>query len=147
MVLVETDNLPAEVREPWVRKGELPQACTIAGLIVAIFVVDLWTPKGIPGWALYIVPLLLTGRLASGRLPFLCVSVCTALAITGFHFSPVIIPSWMSVANRTIGIMILWIVALLLAKHKQTEAVAAGQRNTISSDGGNRAGGFLDGGS
>ncbi len=120
--MVETKNLPANGHERWVRKGELPQACTIAGLIAAIFAIDLWTPKGVSVWALYIVPLLLTIWMASRRLPLLCASVSTGLAVVGFFLSPTIIPTWISYANRAIGILVLWSVALLLTKHKQTEA-------------------------
>lgn len=120
--MVARQQFPENTGQRWVAKGELPQACTIAGLIAAIFVVDLWTPKGISVWALYIIPLLLTVRLASRWLPLLGASVCSALAVVGFHFSPIAIPTWMSVANRTIGILVLWLVALLLARHKQTEA-------------------------
>jgi PAS domain S-box-containing protein len=120
--MVKATNFLANGPDQWIRKGELPQACTIAGLIAAIFIIDLWTPKGISVWALYIIPLLLTIRPASSRLPLLGASVCTGLAVAGYLLSPTIIPSWMSVANRTIGILVLWIVALLLARHKQTEA-------------------------
>lgn len=93
----------------------------IGGLVAVIFAVDATTPKGISIWALYMIPLLLTMWLPSPRVPIYLAGTCTGLALAGFHLSPVIISTWISVANRGIGILVMWIVALQLVKHKQTE--------------------------
>lgn len=94
----------------------------IAGLIAAIFAVDLWLPKGTSEWALYLIPLLLTMWLPSQRLPLLIASTITVLALAGFIYSPEGVPLWISLLNRTFGFLVMWGTAALLIRYKRSEA-------------------------
>ena len=93
-------------------------SAVIAGLIAGIFALDLWLPRGISAWALYLIPMLLTMWLPYPRLPLLLAPTITVLVLAGFVYSPDGVPLWIAVLNRTFGILVLWGTVALLIKYK-----------------------------
>nr|MBI3613026.1 polysaccharide deacetylase family protein [Nitrospirota bacterium] len=81
------------------------------GLMVAVFVVDLFTPLGYAEWALYVIPLILTVKLQRPSAPLVLAAVSTALIVAGYFFSPPGITGWMAIHNRLMGVVVLWAVA------------------------------------
>jgi PAS domain S-box-containing protein len=103
------------------RKAHLALLALISGLTIGIFIIDLWLPRGTSEWALYLVPLLLTMWLPYRWLPLSLTGVVTVLAVIGFVWSPEGVAMWISVTNRTFGILVLWITAGLLIRRKHAE--------------------------
>ena len=98
-----------------------------AGL-AAIFAVVGWLdfnlPLGLALWLLYLVPIWLSSRVVpfDHRLVFAGAVTTMGLVATSFFFSPAGAPTWISGVNRGIGILLVWIVALLLVRARRNEA-------------------------
>jgi PAS domain S-box-containing protein len=109
------------MNHPMTQKTELLLTSVITALTGCVLVIDLYLPRGISVWVLYMIPLLLTARSQHRHLSVLFASACTGLIIVGFVFSPPLVPTTVSLANRTFGILVLWIITILLLKYKRAE--------------------------
>lgn len=91
---------------------------TLAGVIGAtiavVFVLDLLTPLGIAIWILYVVPLGLTRWASRSHLPIIIAGICTVLVILGYFYSPPGSSPEFAIANRSLGVMNLWGLAVFL---------------------------------
>jgi PAS domain S-box-containing protein len=90
-------------------------------LLLAIFVLDLATPLGYAVWPLYLIPVILASRLPNPRSVFLFTAGCCGLTVIGYFLSPTGIESKVALFNRTVGITVLWVTAVLLRQRKQAE--------------------------
>jgi len=89
-------------------------------LIIAIFSLDCLTPLGYAVWLLYAVPLLLT--LPAPRLnPLMLAMIVTILIVVGFFLSPPGPAQSIAVINRGLGILVVWVIAAVLARHRHVE--------------------------
>ena len=100
---------------------------TITLLIVPIlavgeFVVDLNTPLGVTDWVWYVIPLLFSLYVGGQLLPYGLAAALSGLMLLGFFFSPPgIDPQW-ALISRLVGVLVLWVMALMIRQHKQTAA-------------------------
>jgi hypothetical protein len=86
----------------------------IVALIVMVFILDLLTPLGVVIWALYVIPLgLASWSSIKGLLP-ITACVCSALVILGYFYSPPGASFEYVVINRSLAIVMLWIVFFFL---------------------------------
>lgn len=97
---------------------------TTVGVAAAVFLIDLFFPRGVAIGMLYAIPVLLAARSQQPRFTFIFAAACTVLAVLGYIFSaPGAIP-WMVLTNRILSITVLWGVALLSLQHlKATERI------------------------
>ena len=93
----------------------------IVVMIAGIFVLDLFTPRGIPDWGLYLVPLFIMSLITQQRYTFLLTTVCTVLLITGFIYSPPGIKLEIALISRLLGVCLLWFIVVLLVRRKLSE--------------------------
>ena len=99
----------------------------IAGLAVAIFVLDIFFPLGFAVPTLYLLPIILTVRLLHPMAPFITAGWTTGLTIIGIWTSP--IPSLQpGLFNRSLIIIASWVAATLIwhttQKHSRRELEA-----------------------
>lgn len=93
----------------------------IAGLAVAIFILDIFFPLGFAVPALYLLPIILTIRLLHSMAPFIMAACATALTIIGIWTSP--IPALQpGLFNRSLVILASWIAAALIWHTTQRHA-------------------------
>jgi PAS domain S-box-containing protein len=96
-----------------------PLTAVTIGLTVGIFALDLLTPFGYVSWILYLIPLLLTLRLPQRAAPLLLAGSCTALIALGFIYFPSGLPAQIALLNRSLGLLVIWSVAMLLVRYKR----------------------------
>lgn len=86
--------------------------------ILTIFYLDLLSAPGIAVWTLYILPLWYASRLGiSPRVILPAVAgLCTVLTIAGWFLSPPDIDPAISFYNRTIGVALMWTLAIMLMR-------------------------------
>ena len=90
-------------------------------LVAAVFLLDSFTPRGIPAWILYLVPLVLTHRLSYVNAPSVLATCCAILTIIAYLVSPdmVELPAWIPLLNRLVGMCIFWLVAYAIGQQKR----------------------------
>ena len=86
----------------------------IAALLVLLFVLDVLTPLGIATWALYVVPLGLTIWSSIRSLLPITASAGSVLILLGYFYSPSGVSFEYAVINRSLGIVMLWVVVFFL---------------------------------
>ena len=106
---------------------------TIPLLTIGIFVVDLLTPVGIAVSILYVVPLLLTVFRSKEQESLYFCGLATSLLWLGLFLKPPGSSLLYGVLNRTLGTLVLWILALGLIRFRrlQHESVQA-ERDLMS---------------
>ena len=90
-------------------------------LTIVIFALDLFTPVGVGVSILYIIPLLLTYPSLRTKDSLYFSAVATILTWVDVLISPPGLPIPYSLFNRTLGTMVMWLIALGLVRQKQTE--------------------------
>ncbi len=100
-------------------------------LSVAIFVADLFTPKGVADWAWYFVPLLLSANRSVRFSPYLLAAILSALTVVGGWLSPSGLQPDESIVSRCIGIVLLWLVARLISQYRHEFATAHKLSRTV----------------
>ena len=85
-----------------------------AALVALVFVLDLLPPLGLVIWALSVVPLGLTIWSSIRRLLPITAIVCSALVLLGYFYSPPGVSFEYVVINRSLGIVMLWVVVFFL---------------------------------
>ena len=99
---------------------------TIAVLAIPIlaiggFVLDLASPLGISDWVWYVIPLLFTLYVGGRSLPYVLAAVLSILLLAGFFFLPPgIDPEW-ALISRLVGVLVLWVMALMIWHRKRAE--------------------------
>jgi signal transduction histidine kinase/DNA-binding response OmpR family regulator len=82
----------------------------ISGLVVAVFVTDLFTPRGYAPWVLYLVPMTLCLAARRPTVPLVTASVITPLLIVGLLLSPTSPAAAIAPLNRVFGLLAMWIL-------------------------------------
>ena len=122
------------VREPYLRQNswlpqkrclvrQLPRAyhyLILAALVVAVFLLDMWTPLGVAVWLLYVIPSGYALRyLRQGRITFSMLSLVTGgmtvLILLGWFFSPPGLHSYTALLNRIMGVVAIWFMGMFAA--------------------------------
>jgi two-component system sensor histidine kinase UhpB len=101
-------------------RAEVGLGLIVSGILF-VFVASLHVPLGLTVWVLYLALVIASGKLASSRAPLWCAGVSTLLLGLSTLLQPAGIPLWIAILNRAIGIVILWIVALLLWRFRQMD--------------------------
>jgi signal transduction histidine kinase/CheY-like chemotaxis protein len=84
----------------------------IALTMAAVFIVDLNTPIGVATWMLYLVPMTLCFFVWRAWVPLVVAGTATLLLVLDWFFSaPGIAPS-IALANRAMGLIVIWLVAM-----------------------------------
>ncbi len=91
-----------------------------AVLTAIIFVIDLLTPRGFAEGTLYVAPILVTLWIPGRGSSIGVAAVCSLLSLGGFLFSQPadVIP--ISIFNRTMTLMVIWITAVLCQMQKRS---------------------------
>lgn len=89
--------------------------------MTGIFLLDLVSPLGWAVWLLYLLPLFLSFWFSHPQYLIPLATICTALISVGFIHSPPGIPVEVAAYNRSMGVVVLWIMTVLLRQHMQTE--------------------------
>ena len=93
----------------------------VAGVAV-VFVADLMTPRGVAVWLFYLIPLLGTFWWPRRNSPQMVAGVCAFLTILDLNWSAAGIPMWLAIVNRSIGVSVLGMTALLIDRIQRNEA-------------------------
>jgi PAS domain S-box-containing protein len=90
----------------------------IIGLAGLVLLLDLVTPLGIAVWVLYLAVLLLSVRLGN-RATLLTASGCSALIAVGMFLCPPGIPLGWELANRIMGLAVVWLTTVLALNERK----------------------------
>ena len=95
----------------------------IVGLTCGLFALDLFMPLGVAIGALYAGIVLLASFSPNPRLPLLTAACATGLLILGAVAGPRVssIPLWVGVTNASLGLVVVWISAVLLRQRHHAE--------------------------
>ena len=95
----------------------------IVGLTCGLFALDLFMPLGVAIGALYAGIVLLASFSPNPRLPLLTAACATGLLIVGAVGGPRLssIPLWVGVTNASLGLVVVWISAVLLRQRHHAE--------------------------
>ncbi|ULA60163.1 MAG: Putative Sensor histidine kinase [Nitrospira sp.] len=109
-----TDKLTPRVRE-------LGLFAFIAALCGGTFVLDCLTPRGIPGWVLYTLPIVLTAWTSHRWSSPVVAAGCTGLTFLGYVFSSDVpgVPTWLPQVNRSFSMILFPLIAYLVDRQKR----------------------------
>ena len=94
----------------------------LAGLLAGlVFILDSLTPRGIPVWVLYLIPLILTHQMPYFWAPSTLAGCCAGMTFLAYFISPnlVEVPPWIPLLNRVVGIVIFSIIAYAIVQQKR----------------------------
>ena len=86
------------------------------------FGVGLIAPLGITDWIWFVIPLLFSLYVGGRFLPYVLAAGLSVLLLVGFFFAPPGIDRSWALISRLVGILVLWLIALMISHRKQTEA-------------------------
>jgi PAS domain S-box-containing protein len=100
---------------------DLTKPALLGILTGLIFILDSLSPRGIPVWVLYIIPLVLTYHLPFSRLPLILAAGCSGLTILAYFITPDLagLPGWIPLLNRSISIVIFSVLAYLVMQQRR----------------------------
>lgn len=101
---------------------DLTRHAIIVVIIIGIFVIDVMTPVGTAISLLYLFPLLLTNWLRGRLEPLYFAALCSVLTIADLFLSPPGIPLQIALFNRTVGLGLLWALAVFMAEQRRAES-------------------------
>ncbi len=102
----------------------------IAGITIAVFVLDSFFPLGFVIPALYVIPIILTTRVRRPMAPFLIAACTTGLTLAGIwtNWTSPVVPLQLGLFNRSLVILAGWIAATIIwhttQKHARQELEA-----------------------
>lgn len=96
--------------------GNVITICTF--LALAIFTLDILTPLGVAGGVPYILVVLISLWGRRKKLPFYMAIAVTVLTVAGYFMSPAGGELWKVLANRTLALFAIWVVAILSTQRR-----------------------------
>lgn len=102
------------------RKTRLVFMAMTCVLASGFFALDLWLPRGVAEGELYAALVVLAFWSAPPRFLLLVTSGMSLFIVLGFFWAPGP-PSWVTLTNRGLGLVIMWVIALLLLHRKRTQ--------------------------
>lgn len=95
----------------------------MAGLIGALFVLDLFVPLGVANGVLYSGAVLLAYIVTAPSFALAAAVASSALVVIGIAFGPVVpgVPMWLAVANRAFSLLVIWVPVLFFAQRRTAE--------------------------
>ena len=100
-------------------------------ITIAEFLFDMATPVGISDWVLYFIPLTLTVFVGTRYFPYLLAGLFTVLMFSGLYLSPAGAPTSLALTGRSIGMIGLWVMALIIAERKAIEGALRHTQRTL----------------
>jgi signal transduction histidine kinase len=96
----------------------------IAGITIAVFVLDSFFPLGFVIPALYVIPIILTTRVRRPMAPFLIAACATGLTLAGIwtNWTAPVVPLQLGLFNRSLVILAGWIAATIIWHTTQKHA-------------------------
>lgn len=91
-------------------------------LAAAIFAVDLMLPMGTEVWLFYVAVVLLCLWAPHRYYALVLAAACTVLIILGFLYCPSGISRGVALLNRSLGVLAIWVTAILCLLRKRAEA-------------------------
>ena len=112
-------GLMADKLTPRIR--ELGLGAFMATLAGGTFLLDALTPLGIPVWALYILPLVLTSRTSHRWSSHAVAVICLGLTALGYLISPDMpdVPTWLPQVSRSFSLAMFPLIAYLVDRQKR----------------------------
>lgn len=103
------------------RMGELGLFTVMAALGAGTFLLDCVTPRGVPVWILYVLPLILTSGTPHRWSSPIVVVICTGLTFLGYVLSTDMsgVPIWLPQINRSFSLVIFPLIACLIDQQKR----------------------------
>lgn len=100
---------------------KLGTSSLIAILIAITFILDSLTPRGIPLWTLYVLPIALTLWTAQPSSSLAVAALCTGLTFLGYFLSEdwVGVPTWLSLLSRSFSLGIFSTMGYLILRQKR----------------------------
>jgi signal transduction histidine kinase len=100
----------------------MPIAYAVSVVLTAvIFTIDLNTPQGTAEWLGYILPLLVSALFLRRRYILVLTSACSLLIVLAFYLTPMGIEHHGALFSRILGIVVIWITAILLLQRKRAD--------------------------
>ncbi len=83
----------------------------LAALLVLPFCADMLFPMGTAVWIAYLLPVVLAFAVSRPQGPLIVAAIVTLLTIAGFALAPTGIDPQVALANRTLALVVIWILA------------------------------------
>jgi protein-histidine pros-kinase len=99
-------------------KRDMRAAVALATFIAAVFVMDLWAPRGVGVWMLYLVPVWLTAGVSGALATPIVAGICAILTMIGLVLSPSGLAQT-ALMNRSIMFVMLGLTAMLVTRDKK----------------------------
>lgn len=99
-----------------------PATVALAALLIGlVFILDSITPRGIPAWILYLIPLLLIHRTSYSVPPLISAFFCAGLTFLAYLLKASLpdVPTWIPLLNRSAGCGLFIIIAYLAVQHRR----------------------------
>jgi len=112
---------PPNSHGAWLPKPQIRLLAGIVALAAGIFSLDSATPRGVADGAPYVAPVLLAFWLPWRRASVVVAAVCSGLITVGFLVSPTGAEIGLSLGSRALGLLAVWVVAILATRLKSTE--------------------------
>lgn len=92
----------------------------IGVLFLAVFLLDVFTPLGLPLAVLYVVPLALSSWLRRRKVPYWLAAISSCATLGGYFVSPPLtgVPPWLPIINRGIGVALFWLTAAVITRQR-----------------------------
>jgi len=96
----------------------------IAGITIAVFILDSFFPLGFVIPALYVIPIILTTRVRRAMAPFVVSACATGLTLAGVwtNWTSPVVPLQLGLFNRSLVILAGWIAATIIWHTTQKHA-------------------------
>ena len=86
---------------------------SVCGLVVVVFITDYFTRLGMAEWVLYVLPVGMCVFAGRPAVSMYVAAVATVLLGLGFLISPVGMDPYLAAINRSIGLVTIWVVAVI----------------------------------
>jgi hypothetical protein len=90
----------------------------IVTLLLAVFLVDTHMGLGFTPWLLYVIPLGLTYWALQYSAPLIVAALASILTGVAYFLSPPLVPQYIALTNRAMGIVMFWMLASLVAVYQ-----------------------------
>jgi CheY-like chemotaxis protein len=94
----------------------------VAALLTFVFILDYFTRLGLAEWVFYVLPVGLCLFQQRPLLPLVTALIATGLIVIGFLVSPLGMDPELAAINRAIGVVTIWVAALLVRQALVTRA-------------------------